>query len=108
MVIELLRVSCPPDKRGAFIQRDAEVWTRGLMRHAGFLGKEVWTNPDDPSQVVFVIHWESMAQWQSFPQKWCDELDAQMGDLLMSFTCETYQVAVPDTRSLQRHLPGEN
>jgi uncharacterized protein (TIGR03792 family) len=95
MVIEMLRVTCPPEKRAAFIQRDAEVWTRGLMRHPGFLGKEVWTNPATPSEIILVMRWESLAHWKSFPQEWSRELDAQMGDLLMPLRCEAYEVAVP-------------
>ena len=106
MVIELLKVTCPSEKHAAFIQRDGDVWTRGLMRHPGFVGKEVWTNPDNPAQVILVIHWESMAQWRSFPREWRDELDAKMGDLLLPFTCETYDVVMPDIRPFLARQPG--
>jgi uncharacterized protein (TIGR03792 family) len=92
MVIELLRVTCPPEKHAAFIQRDAEVWTRGLAQHLGFMGKEVWVSPDHPSQVTLVIRWASMAHWKSFPAEWSQRQDEQMGDLLMPLTCEAYEV----------------
>jgi uncharacterized protein (TIGR03792 family) len=95
MVIELLRVSCPPEKQAAFIERDAEVWTRGLARHAGFMGKEVWVSPDQPSQVTLVIRWESLEHWKSFPAEWSQRQDEQMGDLWMPVTCEAYQVVAP-------------
>lgn len=96
MVIELLRVTCPKEKQAAFIQRDSEVWTPGLAKHPGFLGKEVWVSPDKDDEVVLVIRWESMEHWRTFPAEWAPGLDAQMGDLLMPLACEAYEIAMPN------------
>jgi uncharacterized protein (TIGR03792 family) len=106
MVIELLRLTCPPEKQAAFIQRDAEVWTRGLAQHPGFLGKEVWLSPAHPSQVTLVIRWASLEHWKSFPEEWSRRQDEQMGDLLMPFTCETYEVVTPGLAAATTS-PGE-
>lgn len=97
MVIELLRVTCPKEKQAAFIQRDSEVWTPALASHAGFLGKEVWVSSDSPNELAFVIRWESMEPWKTFPAELALKLDGQMGDLLMPLTCETYEVSLPNS-----------
>lgn len=95
MVIELLRVTCPKEKQAAFIQRDSEVWTPGLAKQPGFLGKEVWVRTDKANEVVFIIRWETMDHWKSFPAEWGPQLDEQMGDLLMPLACEAYEVSEP-------------
>jgi uncharacterized protein (TIGR03792 family) len=59
MIVECITVTCPPGKRDAFIQRDDEVWTAGLMTQPAFLGKEVWTDPNDPDNVYLAIHLKS-------------------------------------------------
>ena len=101
MIVEFLRITCPPEKREAFIQRDAEVWTRRLMTQPGFLGKEVWTNPDDPDHIYLAIHLESRARLSAISKEWCDETDAAMGDLLMPLTSEVVDVVLPDPRYRQ-------
>jgi uncharacterized protein (TIGR03792 family) len=92
MVIEMLRVQCPPNRRAEFLQRDAAVWTQALSRHEGFISKESWLSQDDPDKVTLVIRWRSLAHWQSFPAELGKELDKQMGDLLCPLTCEAYEV----------------
>lgn len=98
MIVEFLRIACPPEKRDAFIQRDHEVWTRGLMTQPGFLGKEVWLNPYKPDEVVLAIHMESWEQLRAIPREWCEQTDAAMGDLLMPLTAELFEVTHPDPR----------
>ena len=80
MIIEWLRFKIPPEKAEAFIQRDEEVWTPGLKRFPGFLGKEIWINPEQ-SEVVMFIRWKTREQWKSVPQSVIDELDSKMGEL---------------------------
>ena len=100
MVIEYLTLACPTHRREAFLRRDREVWTAALSKWPGFLGKEVWTSLDNPSQITLVIRWESLAQWKSFPDELRSNLDARMGDLLMSITaCEAYEVAFPTAKT---------
>lgn len=101
MIVEYLRVTCPSEKRDAFIQRDAEVWTRGLTGQPGYLGKEVWCNPAKPDEVVLVIHLESLAHLRAISPAWCDEMEAAMGDLLMPLRSEIFEVTAPDPRYQQ-------
>ena len=98
MVVEMLRITCPPDKREAFTRRDAAVWTRALEGKPGFLGKAVWFNPDKPGELVLVIHFESLELLKAIPQSWSDERYAEMGDLLMPETSEVFEVTAPDRR----------
>lgn len=56
MVIELLKVKIPPELREKCIQKDAEIWTAALAKYPGFMGKEVWINPNDPTEVVLIIN----------------------------------------------------
>jgi uncharacterized protein (TIGR03792 family) len=76
MVIEWLKIKVRPDAREDFIQKDAEVWTAALVGFPGFLGKEIWINPADPSEVVIVIRWASREQWKAFPQERLRSLEA--------------------------------
>lgn len=96
MVVEVLQFTCPPEKRDAFIQRDREVWTQGLMKWPAFIGKEVWTDPNDPTRVVLVIKLKSRELLQQISQEFCDEMDRAMGDLLMPFAGEVLDVPFPD------------
>lgn len=105
MVVEFLRVTCPPEKRAAFIQRDHAVWTRALMTQPGFLGKEVWLNPSKPDEVAMAIHMESLARLRAIPKDWCDQTDAAMGDLLMPLTAEIFAVTHPDPRYRLNAIP---
>jgi uncharacterized protein (TIGR03792 family) len=73
VIIELLKVKVPPEQREKYIQKDAEIWTKALAKYPGFLGKEVWINPNDATEVVLVIHWATKEDWKAIPQA---ELDA--------------------------------
>jgi uncharacterized protein (TIGR03792 family) len=67
MVIEWLRFRVASQSREKFIQKDEEIWTAALSTYPGFLGKEVWIEPDAPDEVVFTIRWQTRAQWKSIP-----------------------------------------
>jgi uncharacterized protein (TIGR03792 family) len=96
MVIEFLHFTVAPDQRQAFIARDAEVWTSGLAEQPGYLGKEVWVDLSDPSQVRLAIRWESREHWQAVPLALQQELDRRMGDLLRPVEgCDAFDVAGP-------------
>ncbi|MBF2004783.1 MAG: TIGR03792 family protein [Chlorogloeopsis fritschii C42_A2020_084] len=71
--IELLKIKVPPAQREEYIHKDAEIWTAALANYPGFLGKQVWLNPKDPTEVILVIHWETREQWKAILQA---ELDA--------------------------------
>jgi uncharacterized protein (TIGR03792 family) len=92
MLIEVLEVDCPPERREAFMARDADIWTAALAQQPGFIAKEVWTGRDDRAGMIIVIRWETLDHWKAFPSALAQELDQKMGDLLMPLTCHTYLV----------------
>ena len=68
MVIEWLEFKVVPKFRERFIQIDREVWTATLEKYPGFLGKEVWLDPNKVDRVFLVIRWQTREQWKSIPQ----------------------------------------
>ncbi len=65
VVIELLKFQINQNLREKFIQKDAEIWTTALAKYPGFLSKEVWINPNNPSEVTVIIRWETRDQWKA-------------------------------------------
>jgi uncharacterized protein (TIGR03792 family) len=80
MVIELLRFHVAPELREQYIQVDAEVWTPFLASYSGFLSKEVWINPNNAAEVIFVIHWASREAWKSIPGDRLEAVEKQFAD----------------------------
>lgn len=68
MVIEWLKIQVPAELREKYIQKDEEVWTAFLASCPGFLGKEVWINPQIPTEVVLVIQWANRQAWKAVPE----------------------------------------
>ena len=73
MVIEWQKVHVEPGVRDRYLESDREIWTAGLAREAGFLGKEVWLGED--IEVVLVIRWQSEEHWKGMPGERVDDLD---------------------------------
>lgn len=96
MVIEWLKIKVLPELREQYVQKDAEIWTLALSSYPGFLGKEVWINPDNLSEVVLVICWASREQWKSFPATQLEQLEKQfqqaLGDVYQIIDAGEYQV----------------
>jgi len=67
MVIEWLEFNVDSDAREQFIQEDEKIWTASLATYPGFLGKEVWIEPNLAGKVIFVIRWQTREQWKSIP-----------------------------------------
>ena len=67
MVIEWLKFRVDSDSREQFIRQDEEIWTAALATYPGFLGKEVWIEPNAPDKVIFTIRWQTREQWKSIP-----------------------------------------
>ena len=67
MMIEWLKARVPIDLKSRYLQLDAEIWTPVLAQCPGFLGKQVWTSPEDPTEVVLVMQWASRSQWKAIP-----------------------------------------
>jgi len=88
----MLQVRCRPGRRADFVAKDAEVWTPVLAAHDGYISKQVWASLDDPDLVTIVVHWESLAQWKSFPDELNQKLDAEMQDVQISVTSEAYEI----------------
>ena len=74
MIIEWQRVRVRPGLRERFIEKDAEIWTTGLARVTGFLGKEVWLGEED-TEVILVVRWESREHWKGIPRKRLDAIE---------------------------------
>lgn len=77
MVIEWLKFTVTPEQREQFVQKDAEIWTPVLASYPGFLNKEVWISPDRLDEVVLVIRWESLEQWQAVPVDVLEQTEAR-------------------------------
>lgn len=96
MVIEWLKVKVPIELRETYIQKDAEIWTATLSKYAGYLGKEIWFNPKDESELIMVIHWETKEAWKSIPASVLEETDRQftqaMGQSFPFLEEKEYQV----------------
>ncbi len=75
MVIEWQKVRVQPEVRDLYLEMDREIWTAGLAREKGFLGKEVWLGQD--GDVILVIRWQSEDDWKGMPKERQDDLDRQ-------------------------------
>ena len=67
MVIEWLKYRVEPQNREKFIEVDRETWTATLVNYPGFLGKEIWINPEIPSEIVLIVRWESSQPGSAIP-----------------------------------------
>lgn len=94
MVVEWIRVRVAPGARDDFVKVDREVWTPGLSREAGFLGKEVWLGEDD-TDLVLVLRWRSAEEWKGIPRARLEELERRFGEAF----AEPFQVV--EVRSYQ-------
>lgn len=81
MVIELLKIKVAAEHREQFIQKDAEIWTQALSLYPGFLGKEVWINPAEPTEVVLLIRWATREQWKSIAFEQLQKIEQSFTDL---------------------------
>jgi uncharacterized protein (TIGR03792 family) len=73
MVIEWQKIRVRPELRDLYLEKDEEIWTAGLAREAGFLGKEVWLGEDQ--EIILIIRWRSEEDWKGIPKERLDELD---------------------------------
>lgn len=89
MVIEWLKFHVSPQLREKFIQTDAQVWTAMLASYPGFLGKEVWINPNVPEEIVLVIRWETRQHWAATPKEALEVTEQQFAQQMGT---EQYQM----------------
>lgn len=83
MIVEWQRVRVRPGMRDLFVEKDAEIWTPGLAREAGFLGKEVWLGEEE-TEVILVIRWESREHWRGVAQERLDAVEERFRSELAS------------------------
>lgn len=98
MVIELLKFQVPPEVQATYIQKDREIWTTTLAEYPGFLGKEVWTNPNDPTEVILIIRWATREQWQAIPPEDLQRIDAKFTQAMG----ETYPIVASAEFELEK------
>jgi uncharacterized protein (TIGR03792 family) len=67
MVIEWLMFQVVPETRKKFIEQDEAIWTAALSAYPGFLGKEIWLEPQRSDRITIVIRWQTREQWKSVP-----------------------------------------
>jgi uncharacterized protein (TIGR03792 family) len=95
-VVEWLQFQVEPEWREKFVQVDAEIWTAYLAKQEGFLKKEVWISPDALDDIVLVIHWQTLEQWQSIPKPELKRVDDQfkkaLGKPYKTTNSRAYQV----------------
>ncbi len=77
MFIEWLKFKISEEFRELFIQKDAEIWTPMQSKYRGFLGKEVWLNPDNSAELVIIVYWENRELWQAIPQEDINKTEKQ-------------------------------
>lgn len=82
MVIEWLQVNVAPPLREQYIQMDAELWTAFLSRYPGFLGKEIWINPNNAAELIIVIRWATLEDWKSIPAEDLQEVERQFNEAI--------------------------
>ncbi|MEL6494649.1 MAG: TIGR03792 family protein [Cyanobacteria bacterium J06623_7] len=82
MVIEWLKFKVDSDSREKFIQQDEKIWTASLSTYPGFLGKEVWIEPNASNTVIFTIRWQTREQWKSISIKDLAEIERQFSSVM--------------------------
>ncbi|NJN30541.1 MAG: TIGR03792 family protein [Synechococcales cyanobacterium RM1_1_8] len=68
MYVEYLKFRVEPQLREQFVERDREIWTAALAAVPAFEHKELWLNPEDPSELVTIVYWRDRDQWKAIPQ----------------------------------------
>ncbi len=77
MVIELLKVEVAAEYREKYLQIDREIWTKAIAQFPGFINKEVWLNPDKPTEIILIIRWRSREEWKSISIELLAEIERQ-------------------------------
>ena len=77
MIIEWLKFRVSPNLREEFLEIDQQIWTNKLKTYPGFLGKEVWLNPERLDEVVILIRWQTREEWKNIAQEEVDTVEKQ-------------------------------
>ena len=107
MVIEWLQFRVDETAVEEFIERDREIWTAALEQYPGFIKKEVWTNPNDPAQVIVIVYWQTIEQWHAIPADALAVTEAEfntaMGDGQGHGEAKRYELVTVNTYTLADH-----
>lgn len=104
MEIEWLKIHVAPELREQFVQKDAEIWTTALAKYPGFLDKEVWISPDNLSELVLVVHWQSFEQWQAIPPANLEQVEAAFNAAMGN----TYQIVETGRYQVRKRYRGQS
>jgi uncharacterized protein (TIGR03792 family) len=102
MVIEWLRVNVSPELREQYVQKDEEIWTAALSTYPGFLGKEVWINPDNLAEVIIVVRWSGFDEWYSISPEELEQVEARFNAAMGEDTHEIVESAGYQIRKFLR------
>lgn len=82
MVIEWLKFKTNTKHREKVIEKDAEIWTATLSKYPGFLGKEIWINPNNETEIIFIIRWKTREDWKAVPESILEETERKFAQAL--------------------------
>ncbi len=77
VVVELLIVEVATEDREKYLQIDREIWTKVIAQFPGFISKEVWLNPQAPTNVMLIIRWRSREEWKAISVELLQEIERQ-------------------------------
>ena len=84
MIIEWLEFWVKPDLKEQFLHQDRKIWTPVIANAAGFLGKEVWSDPTKSDRIYIIVRWQSHQQWKAISLSLLEETEQKfasaMGD----------------------------
>ena len=101
MVIEWLKFRVQPEVREKFVEQDQAIWTKALATQSGFLGKEVWINPDIADEIILVIRWQTREQWKAI----APELLAQTEEIFKaSMGKDSYEMTEAKEHHIRKFL----
>lgn len=89
MYIEWLKFRVQPELRSQFIQLDQQIWTTFIAKSPAFVSKEIWLNPDQPNEVITLIHWSDREQWKAIPAADVDRVEQSFR---MAFGADSYEL----------------
>jgi uncharacterized protein (TIGR03792 family) len=102
MDLEWLRFQVAEGYREKFVQQDNAIWTAALSPYPGFLGKEVWIDPDNDTEIVTIVRWNSFEEWQAVPQEVLSKTETAFSEAMG----DTYELL--ESRHYQTRKFGES
>ncbi|MBW4691077.1 MAG: TIGR03792 family protein [Lyngbya sp. HA4199-MV5] len=104
MVIEWLKIQVVPELREKYIQKDEEIWTTALSKYPGYLGKQVWIDPNNLDKVVLVSYWASREAWKTVPAKDLEAIEARFAQQMGK---DTYKIVEEGEYQVRKFPQGQ-